>query len=256
MKWKRICNDDGFCRLAIEAEWSEIAGDYEDIATGYARVCLPGFRPGKVPRSVIKKRFQKEIVDDLAHRTALRFGREVVREAGIEALGPIEAEKIVCEKDKPLRFQVRFHPMPEIDLPEIGNLKIVTGSADPRDQVSRKLLELVPFEVPNELISDELVRDDINDCEQGGAEWEAARDRIRLMLILKKIASQEGIEVDEEDVNRRIDDKAKEFGTSTEALRSELEEGKGIARLREMLIAESTLDYLIDKVRGTSSECP
>jgi len=66
------------------------------------------------------------------------------------------------------------------------------------------------------------------------------------MLILKKIAQKEGIEVDEADVNRRIADKAKEFGTAVDALRQELEEGNGIARLRDMLLAESTLDYLLE----------
>lgn len=247
MKWKQIDNNDGYHRLSIEADWSEFAGDYEEIVAEHAKVRLPGFRSGKVPRPVIEKRFQKEIIDVLSHRAALRLARQLLQEAGIEALGPMEAQKIVCEKDKPLRFQVRFHPMPEIDLPEISSLKIIANGADPRDQVSLRLLDLVPFEVPNELIRDELACDDINDCERGSASWQAASDRIRLMLILKKIARQEGIEVEGADVNRRIEDKAKEFGTSAEALRSELEEGNGIARLRDILLAESTLDYLLER---------
>jgi hypothetical protein len=66
------------------------------------------------------------------------------------------------------------------------------------------------------------------------------------MVILKRIARQEGIEVDEGDVTRRIAEKASEFGTTIQGLRAELEEGGGMARLRDMLLAESTLEYLIE----------
>ena len=81
------------------------------------------------------------------------------------------------------------------------------------------------------------------------SEWQAASERIRLMLILKQIARQEGIEVDETDVNNRIAEKAEEFGTTKKALQAELEKGGGMERLREMLLAESTLEYLVERNR-------
>ena len=93
----------------------------------YAKVPVLGFRPGKVPRNIIEKRFQKEIIDDLSRRRAQRIGREAVREAGIEALGPVEAEEIECAKGQVFRARLRFHPMPKIDLPDINNLKIDDG---------------------------------------------------------------------------------------------------------------------------------
>ena len=72
------------------------------------------------------------------------------------------------------------------------------------------------------------------------------RDRIRLLLILKRIARQEGIEVDEVDVNRRIAEKAGDFGTSEKELKEELITAGGLDRLRDMLLAERTLEYLME----------
>ena len=158
----------------------------------------------------------------------------------------MEAHEIACEKDKSLRFQVLFHPMPDIELPDLGSLKI-EACGDPRDKISVLLLEKVTFEVPDRLVMDEFARDGIVGAGPESPEWRAASDRIRLMLILKRIARQEGIEVDSTDIDRRIAEKAKEFGTSGDALRSELEEGDGISRLRDMLLAESTLDYLVEQ---------
>lgn len=249
MKWEQVNDNNGYQRLSIEADWPELAADYDDILAGYEKVQLPGFRPGKVPRAVIEKRFQREIIEDLTQRAARRFAREALRQSGIDALGPVEVGEFVCEKDEPFRFQVQFHPMPEFTLPDLGKLLIDAGGADARDQLSVRLLELVPFEVPNALVKDELALDVIHAGERGSAEWQAASDRIRLMLILKRIARQEGIVVDDADVKLRIADKAKEFGTTRELLQRELEAAGGMQRLRDMLLAESTLDYLLERNR-------
>jgi len=249
MRWEQHKNDDGYYRLKVEAEWSELVVDYDDIVAEYGKVRIPGFRPGKAPRSVIEKRFQKEITEDLSHRATQRLGREAIRKAGIEALGPAEAEEIECAKGQVFRARLRLHPTPKFDLPDISRLKFDDASTDLRDQISLRLLELVSFDVPDRLVKDELALDCIGDNTPTSAEWKEAKDRIKLMLILKQIARQEGIEVDEKKVNDRIAEKAEEFGTKKKTLQAELEKGGGIARLREMLIAERTLEYLIERNR-------
>jgi FKBP-type peptidyl-prolyl cis-trans isomerase (trigger factor) len=250
MKWEHAKSEseNGYCRLRIEVDWAELATDYDDIVSEYAKARIPGFRPGKVPRSVIEKRFQKEILEDLSRRSAHRIGLKAVQEAGAEALGPLEAFEIECDKGKPFRAQVRFLPMPEIRLPDLAGLLTSDDGTDPRDRISHRLLELVPFEVPGELVREELRRDGLGESDPGSEAWMEAADRIRLMLILKKIARQEGIEVDESDVETRIKEKASEFGTSVEELRSQLEKGGGRERLRNMLVAERTFEYLLENV--------
>jgi FKBP-type peptidyl-prolyl cis-trans isomerase (trigger factor) len=247
MKWEKYENNDGYQRINVEADWSELADDYDRIVTEYAKVPVTGFRPGKVPKNVIEKRFSKEIINELSRRFAQRIARDAVREAGIEALGPVEAMEIECAKGRTFLARLRFHPMPTIDLPDITGLTIDHEGVDPRDQISLRLLELVSFGIPDQLVKDELALDGIGEAVSGNAEWQAATDRIKLMLILKQIARQEGIEVDEADVNNRIAEKAKEFGTTIKSLQSELDERGGLSRLRDMLIAESTLDYLLEK---------
>jgi FKBP-type peptidyl-prolyl cis-trans isomerase (trigger factor) len=251
MKWEQSHNSDAYHRLQIEADWAELSADYDDIMAGFAKRRLPGFRPEKVPLTVIEQRFRKEIINDLSQRAAQRLGREAVREAGAEALGPIEATDIECEKGKTFRFKARYLPMQEITLPDYALLKNGDDSADPLDRLSRRLLDLVQFDVPDEIVKTELALDGTGDSDPSSVEWEAAAERIRLMLILKKIARTEGIEVDETDVERRIGEKAVEFGAKPEILKTELENGGGMQRLRDMLLAESTLGYLIEKTGVT-----
>jgi FKBP-type peptidyl-prolyl cis-trans isomerase (trigger factor) len=250
MNWTQREDENGYRCLRIEASWDEIAADYDDLVARYAAsVRLPGFRPGKTPRGAIEQRFQKELIADLSARTVQRLGSEAIREAGVEALGPPEATEVDCAKGQPFRARVHFLPMPEIQLPDLAGLDAEDDGADPRDRISRRLLELVPFDVPDELVRRELELDGMEEILPGSAAWLAAAERIRLMVILKRIARQEGIQVDERDVTERIAEKAKEFGTSTMALQAELEEGGGMTRLQDLLLAESTLDYLLETPR-------
>lgn len=238
--------ENGYRRLKIEASWSEVEPDYQDVVRQYTTVRLPGFRPGKVPRPVVEQRFRNEIFADLSALISERFSREAAREGGIEALGPLEASEIECDRGKPFRAVVRYLPVPEFRLPDLAQLKTEDDGTAARDRISRRLLDLVSFEVPGDLVRRELDLDGLGESDPGSEPWRRAADRIRLMVILKRIARHEGIEVDETDISKRITEKADEFGETAETLRSELEEGGGMPRLRDMLLAERTLEYLAE----------
>jgi FKBP-type peptidyl-prolyl cis-trans isomerase (trigger factor) len=247
MKWERQESCDGYQGLRIEVEWAELAADYNDMVGRHARIRLPGFRAGKTPRSVIEQRFQGEINAALTQRAAQHFGLQAVREAGMAILGPAEAEEVCCVKGSPFRAMLRFCPMPKIELPDLGTLGTPEAGGDPRDHISLRLLELVSFELPERLVKAELDLEGSDSSEPGRAALQAASDRIRLMLILKQIARQEGISVDAADLSERIAAKALEFGTTEKRLQAELEEGGGMERLKDMLMAESTLEYLMER---------
>lgn len=243
-------DDDGERKtLRIEAPWSDIAADYQDLVARYARVRIPGFRPGKVPRPVIEHRFRKEILADLSALITERLAREATREGGIGALGPLEVTEIECDTGKPFCARIRYLPMPEFQLPDLAGLKTEDNGADARDRISRRLLELVQFKVPDEMVRMELELDGLGQSTPDSDAWAAATDRIKLMIILKKIAREEGIEVEETHVNNRIEEKAEEFGTSKDGLRQELAKGGGLERLKDMLLAESTLGFLMEMNR-------
>jgi FKBP-type peptidyl-prolyl cis-trans isomerase (trigger factor) len=255
MKWDALDDEDGYRRLQIEAPWDEIEPEYRDLVTRYAAsVRLPGFRPGKAPRGVVEQRFHREIVKDLSARIAQRLGADAAVQAGVEALGPLEAIDVECDKGKPFRARVRYLPLPEFRVPEPADLATSDDGTDPRDRISRRLLELVPFELPAELVRQELERDDLGESAPGSDAWLAAAERVRLMVILKRIAKRDGIEVDEKDVEARIAEKVIEFGTSREILQAELTNGGGLQRLKDMMLAESTLGFLIENHGNTTNK--
>ena len=252
MKWEVISREDGYSRLQIEVPWAEIAPDYDDLVAAYGRRPLRGFRPGKVPRQVVAQRFRREINEQLTQQVAQRLCSQALAEAGGEAVGPVEVSEVEWEKGGSFQFTVRFIPLPEFDPPDYRAWGPgVAEVDDPQGELSLRLLEAVDFPIPEELIQGELAYEGHSEVDPESEAWQAAARRLKLMLILKRIARNEGLEVEEADVEERIREKAAEFGTSDEALKAELEQGDGRARLKDLLLAESVLDYLLENLRET-----
>jgi len=248
LKFKVLEQEKEYSRLQVEVAWDQIAADYDDIVAAYAQVPVRGFRAGKTPRHLIGKRFRRQITDDLTRFSARRFGPEALQQLGLQAAGPLEVVEITCEKGRNLRFALRFLPLPEFDLPDFDAIQISQDSEDPLSELSHWLLEHVNMTLPAELVRKELSVDGFDKAKPGTAQWDAAAQRVKLMLILKAIAARDGIAVDEVELENRIREKAAEFGTTPHELKSQLEKGGGQERLRDMLIAEQTLGYLKDIV--------
>jgi FKBP-type peptidyl-prolyl cis-trans isomerase (trigger factor) len=253
MKWEMVPQEEGFRLLRVQVPWETIAPDYDDILNDYARLPLPGFRPGKAPRQVVEQRFRREISDQLSRRGAPRLCRLALEQAEVEVTGPVEVSEVEWEKGETFRFAARFYPVPEFELPDYRSLTPLGPEVeDPQGELSHRLLELVNLVVPDEMVRTELAFEGQPDGEPESEVWQAAARRVKLMLILKRIAREEGIEVEEADVEQRIAEKAEEFGTRSDTLRAELEKGGGIPRLRDLLLAESTLEYLLETINETS----
>ena len=53
-KWENYNSNDEYHRINVEADWSELSDDYGSIVVEYAKITIPGFRPGKVTRNIIR----------------------------------------------------------------------------------------------------------------------------------------------------------------------------------------------------------
>jgi FKBP-type peptidyl-prolyl cis-trans isomerase (trigger factor) len=249
MKWEMVPQKDGFRLLRVQVPWERIAPDYDDILKDYARWPVPGFRPGKVPRQVVEQWFRKEISEQLSRRGAQRLCHQALEQAEAQATGPVEVSEVEWEKGQTFRFTVRFFPLPEFELPDYRSLPPLSPAvSDPQSELSHRLLEMVNLVVPEAMVQRELAFEGQADCEPESEAWQAAANRVKLMLILKGIAREEGIEVEEADVEQRIAEKAEVFETQADTLRAQLEQGGGIPRLRDLLVAESTLEYLLETI--------
>ncbi len=231
----------------VEVEWERVEADYEDILGEYMKLPVPGFRPGKAPRARVESQFKQEILDDVGVRCARRFSRLAMEDEGITATGPIAVTDLVIEHGEPFRFTAEFTELPDFDLPDYSVFVLTEESDDSmRDEISEWLLEKTTLDVPDELVRQELSFDGMDEVQPGGEEWTAALKRVKLLLILDRIAKRDGIEADDKDVEQRIDQIASAHETKPQLLKQQLLRNGGMSRLSRFILAERTLDYLID----------
>ena len=241
--------DAGRQTLTIKLDWDEVAADYDDILKLHARLPIQGFRPGKAPRAMIERRYASELQSGFTAQCPERFVRDAMSEADVHPAGHTTVEVSDLVPDGPVTLTCRFLPEPDFQLPDYRRIPLTSpDDEERRDDVSEWLLAQTDITLANALIEDELLYSDVpeGDEEALASEREQAEQRVRLILVLSRIAREDGIEVEEQDIDDRISAMAPEYGMPESELRAEMVRNGGLTRLRKMLLAEMVLDYLLD----------
>lgn len=111
---------------AVEAETQRVI---EDIG---ARAKIPGFRKGKIPKEILRRRFAKDIEDQVKERLLPRYWRQAQAESSIEPLLPPEVEEIAeLLPGSPLTFVATVETRPEIELRNIRDFDLPDPSIEP-----------------------------------------------------------------------------------------------------------------------------
>ena len=112
-------------KLQIELPADEVAKEWDTIANSFARFAkIPGYRPGKAPRSVVDKRFRKEIQDELTKKLVSKSYHEAVEQEQLRVASLTNIEEIEFGEDKSMRFRATVVTAPEFELPDYKNISV------------------------------------------------------------------------------------------------------------------------------------
>jgi trigger factor len=107
-KWERI--------LTVEVPAEDLSGDLDDVYRELGdRVTLPGFRPGKAPRHVIRARFGHSIQHEILERVIPRVYREALEQEKLVPVSDPEFESVDYAENAPLSFKARVRVAPRIE---------------------------------------------------------------------------------------------------------------------------------------------
>ncbi|MBN2605779.1 MAG: trigger factor [Thiotrichales bacterium] len=107
-------------------------------------VKMDGFRPGKVPMSVVKKRYGGQVRQELMGDAVQQSFYEAVTKEELNVAGYPMFDSL-DEKDGSIEFTARFEIFPEVKLPDLAKLKVDSIQAEVTDKdvdnMLNKLLE-------------------------------------------------------------------------------------------------------------------
>lgn len=113
-------------KLNIEVPVEVIDSEMADAVAMYAQnVAIPGFRPGKAPKQMVKSRFKKEILGRLRDHLLPKSYHEALQEHKLQVVNIIEMdEEIQVVEGQPLSYSVTLDVVPEITLPAYKGMKL------------------------------------------------------------------------------------------------------------------------------------
>lgn len=136
---------------AVEAETQRVVRDYGQ------KVRLPGFRQGKVPSELVRRRFAKEIDQEVKERLLPRYWKQAQAESSIEPLLPPEVDEVSeIQPGEPLTFTATVETRPEIALRDLDGFNLPDPEVDPGtmeieetiDNIRKQMSEWVAVDRP------------------------------------------------------------------------------------------------------------
>jgi trigger factor len=104
-----------------EVVTKEIDKRAKDIAK---RAQIPGFRPGKVPLTVVKRQFKEDVERDAVEAIANQFLPKELETHNLRPVASPRLDKVELAPEGTLKFRVTFDVLPEVKIPAFRGIEV------------------------------------------------------------------------------------------------------------------------------------
>ncbi len=111
--------------LKVEVEPERVSQAWSAITADFGKqVKIAGYRPGKVPRTVIEKRFKKEIRQEVEKRLLNDTTREAIQQEKLRVLGVQSVDDVMIGEDQRMSYTATVVTQPQFELPNYKGLSV------------------------------------------------------------------------------------------------------------------------------------
>ena len=127
--------------LEVSVPVDEVKSAEDKAARRYAsQVRLPGFRPGKAPAAMVRKRYAQAIRQEAIESLVQAAFKEVVEREKLQLATQPHVHDVQFDEGKPLTFELHVEVRPEIDLPRTQGFKVTRLARPVTDELLREQL--------------------------------------------------------------------------------------------------------------------
>jgi trigger factor len=128
--------------LELEIPAENVTKATEKVARDLARVArVPGFRPGKAPVTLIRRRFAEDIQGEVVQSLVPEYLEKALGEKNLTPVTRPEVDKVDFKEGEPLRFRAVFEVLPEFELGDYKNLTVNIDAVEAGDAQVDKTIE-------------------------------------------------------------------------------------------------------------------
>jgi trigger factor len=132
------------CRRELELEIpaDTVQKAVERVAREFARVArVPGFRPGKAPVTLIRRRFADDIKSEVLQSLVPQQIERAVTESKLVPVTQPQVDKVDFTETGPVKFRATFEVLPEFELGQYKDLEVEVDELKIEDSDVDKALE-------------------------------------------------------------------------------------------------------------------
>ena len=121
--------------VEVEIPADEVTKSFRGVMKRYQKQAkIPGFRPGKVPESVLRNRFGKSIRDEVVEAILPAHFRAAIADKGLRPVSQPQVSNLQLEEGQPLRFKAVFEVLPEFSVEGYQEVKVEKPSTELTDE--------------------------------------------------------------------------------------------------------------------------
>jgi trigger factor len=112
-------------KLVVEVPSEIIEFEVENrLQSMKSQVKIDGFRPGKIPLKVVKQRYGKQVLFEVAGEMIQKTFQDALTQENLKPAGEPEIKDEVIKSGEPLQYTAEFEIYPEITLAPVADLKV------------------------------------------------------------------------------------------------------------------------------------
>jgi trigger factor len=129
-------------RLKIEVPANRVKQAYDKVADDFQKEArIPGFRPGHAPRTVVVKKFHKDIESEAQRTLVPEAYQEAIAEKKLRVVSQPEIEDLKYQAGLSLSFSTLVELVPDFKLPDYKGLVIKKQETEVTDEDVEKTLK-------------------------------------------------------------------------------------------------------------------
>jgi trigger factor len=121
--------------VEVEVPADEVSKTYKTITKRYQKQArIPGFRAGKVPESLIKSKFAKELRQEVLEALVSERFRQAIVERKLQPVSEPQLLDLQLNDGEPLRFKAAFEVLPEFDVAGYDSVRVQKPNVELTDE--------------------------------------------------------------------------------------------------------------------------
>jgi trigger factor len=131
-------------QVQIEIPSDVVQAEIDRKASTYARrITIPGFRPGRAPVNLVKKRFHKELRDEVVSELIPTSFDNAVKEKSLKVVAEPKLDDMKFGDDDSINATFTIETAPEFELPDYKKLTLTKHVHETTDEEVDKAVEML-----------------------------------------------------------------------------------------------------------------